>query len=166
MQLADGVGGAAVSFGFFGVVGEFAFHQKHEPVGLLRQLGELALVITAARLQVINADAGEVAGDNVARTFFFLERQKIFAGLTECCVEVFAFALMFDDEFAGDEAVDEALRAAELLDRLFVDGGTFCTDAEALIKTQPESLRLAAFVARSLLLFGKSGKAFADFVAG
>ena len=122
--------------------------------------------ITASRLQVINTNAGKVAGDDVARTFFFFERQKIFAGLTECCVEIFAFALVFDNKFAGDEAIDEALRAADLFNRLLVDSGTFCTDAEALIKTQPESLRLAALVARSLLFFGKNSETFADFVAG
>ena len=65
-------------------------------------------MVTAARLQVINTNAGEVAGDDVAQTFFF-KRQKIFAGLTECCIKVFAFALVFDNKFAGDKTIDEAL---------------------------------------------------------
>lgn len=104
-------------------------------------------MVAAARLQVVDADAGEVAGDDVAWTFFFLEREEILAGLVESGIEVFAFALVFNDEFAGDEAVDEALRTAQLLDGLLVDGGALRTDAEALIKTQPEGLRLAAFVA-------------------
>mgnify|MGYP003505858196 CR=1 FL=1 len=86
--------------------------------------------------------------------------------LAEGGIEVFALALVFDDEFTGDVAVDEALCATKLLDRLFVDDGAFCTDAEALIKTQPEGLRLAAFVAGVLLFLGESGEAFADFVAG
>ena len=104
------------------------------------------MMVATTRLQVIDADACEVAGDDEARAFFFLERQKIFAGLIESGVEVFAFALVFDDELARDEAVDEALCAAEFFDGLLIDGGTFRTDAEAFIKTQPEGLRLAAFV--------------------
>ena len=53
---------------------------------------------------------------------------------------------MFDDELAGDEAVDEAVIAADLLDGLFVDGCALCTDAEAFIEAKPEGLRLGFLV--------------------
>ena len=92
-------------------------------------------MITTARLQVVEADAREVAGDDVARALCFLEGEEIFTGLVERSIQVFARAFVFNDELARDEAVDEALRAAEFFHRLFVDGGALRTDAEAFVKT-------------------------------
>ncbi len=133
VQLADGVGGIAVDGRFFDDLRGFVFEQKAEPVGLARQSFERGFPVLAFA-QVVQADAGEVGGDDVARALGLGQGDEVIGGLIEGFVEIFAPAFVFDDEFAGDEAVDEAARAAELVHGLFVDGGRLGANAKTLVE--------------------------------
>lgn len=79
--------------------------------------------------------------------------------------QVAALALLFDDQGAGPEQVDEAVgaRGVERADALFVDGDLFAGDAEDPEELVVEGLGLALLVALALPVLSEAGGVGADF---
>nr|WP_288127215.1 hypothetical protein [Thiomonas sp.] len=158
------IGRLAVDLRFLGDLGGFILQQKAEPVGALGKLPQGAFVRGIAA-QVGQPEAREVGRDDVARALGFGQRGEIVGGLIEGGVQALAPALVFDDQQAGHEAVDEAVAAADLRHLLFVDGGGLRADAEAFIEPRPEQLGVGILARRISPLLGKSRQAAANFVA-
>ena len=119
-----------------------------------------------AVFQVVETDAREVRCDDAARALGLGKRDEVVRRLVKRLVQVFAQALVFDDQLAGDKAVNEASRAAKFVHGLFIDRGGLWPDAEALIEPGPEQLRIGGLAVGASPGLGEGGQAAADFDAG
>jgi hypothetical protein len=125
---------------------------------------------SAFRFQVMQSDAGEVRDDDVPRNFFLAsfaqEVMDIREGLRFSRTKVLASALVFDEEDAGPEEVDECEIAREFADGLLEarDGAT--TDPEGLEELVPESLLVGCLAPCARPVTGETDCVLSDLVPG
>ena len=126
---------------------------------------EVALVVG---LQIVDGDAGEVGEDDVAGDFLLAtladEIADVAEGLGLRLAEVATEALVFDQQDAGPEEVDEAAVAGDLLDRLLKAGHELATQAEDLEELVPEGLLVGGLPRGARPFAGEADGVLADFV--
>ena len=100
------------------------------------------------RGQAVHAKAGEVADDDDLGQIALGPAGKVVQRLLKGAVQVLAARLVLDQQHAGPEQIDKALRGAELLDVELEGGDALVGDAENLEKINPEGLGLGVFAGR------------------
>ena len=119
-----------------------------------------------AFLPVEQLERLEIAQQLVAGTIPFGQRVEVRAGLLARGGQVTAGALLFDQQHARPEQVDEAGGVVEPLDVLLVPCNGASLDAEDLEERVVEALRLALLIRGAGPLAGEVGGAGADLVPG
>ncbi len=120
--------------------------------------------------QIVQRDAGEIGNDHVLRDFvaaaFARQILDVVHRLGVGLAEVFAAALVLGEQDRLPEEVDEAVVAAEVLDRFLEAGHVAAGEAEDLEELVPERLRLGVLARFGGPFAGKREGAAADFVPG
>jgi hypothetical protein len=134
-----------------------------EAADVLVQVGKCELRLVAA-LQIRHAQAREVGHEDVARQVALLQPREVVERLSVRTRQRPPARLVFDDQRARPEQVDEALGAAVLLDCMLEAGEPTTRQAENGEELVPERLRLGALVARVTPLLGEGDGAALDLV--
>ena len=138
---------------------------KFDGNAVIVEKGEIALVVW---FQIVERDAGKIGDDDVARDFvaaaFAREVLNVAEGLRFGLAEVFATALVFDENDAAPEEVDVAVVAGDSLYRFLEAGDGAARDAENIEKFVPEGLLFGLFALDSGPFLGEGDGAVANFV--
>lgn len=117
--------------------------------------------------EVMEGDTGEIGEDEVGGGFFGAvgigEVVDIADGLSVGFVEVLAAGLVFGDEGAGPEEVDEFVLALEVFDGFFEGGDEFSGASEDGEEFVPEGLGIGAFAGGVFPFLGETEGVWADF---
>ena len=106
----------------------------------------------------------EVAHQDVARALAFRQRVEILPGLFVSFAEIAPGALLFDEEHARPEQVDETRAVVQLGDMRFVARDVPTPHPEHVEEGVIETLRLALLVGRVLPVFSEGSGAGANLV--
>ena len=105
-----------------------------------RELGRVSI-----RFKVVEADAGEVRDDDVAREVALLQAVEVVGGLMEGAIKIKAARFVLDEDDAFPEQVDEAAFAVGFDHGLFKCRDTAAGYAEDQEESVPEGFRLSVF---------------------
>ncbi len=122
------------------------------------------------RFEIVEDEVGEIGNEHIARDFlptiFPGEVFDVGKGLGLREVEVFAVALVLNQQTTTPEEVDRAFVAFQVADILLKGGDGSATQTENVEEVVPESLFLGALGAITRVLARKADGAVADFVPG
>lgn len=122
------------------------------------------------RFEVVNGDALKIGNNEVAGAIFalpgFLQSPDVGHGLGAGFPEVFARALVLNEEGAGPQEVNAAPVARELLYRLLEAGDHPALDSEDIEEVIPKGLALGGFPRLAHPLLREGDGAVFDFVPG
>src|SRR5690606_11056017 len=136
-----------------------------EASDLARQVGQGELHRLAVAVQVVQAEAGEVADQHVAREFGVGDAGEVVGGLLVGRVQVAPGALVFGQHHAGPEHVDAAVLAAAEAPGLLLEHRNAATiDAEHIEEVVPERLCFRALGGNPGPFLGEGARAAAALV--
>ena len=115
-------------------------------------------------VQVVKLEGLEVAHQDEARALAFWQRVEILPGLFVRFAEIAPGALLFDQQHAGPEQVDEARTVVELRDMRLVSRDVPTPHPEHVEEGVVETLRLALLVGRVFPILREGGGADANLV--
>ena len=134
-----------------------------EEVNLLRQLAQRE-VMHLVVVEVVQLEAPEVADEHVARQLVVAEPREVLLRLSVGAGQVFAAALLLDEQGAFPEQVDVAVARIELLDALLEARHLAALHAEDLEEGIKETLGVGVFRFGVLPLVRKARGAVANVV--
>ena len=117
-----------------------------------------------ALVQIVKLEGLEVAHQDEARALAFRQRVEILPGLFVRFAEIAPGALLFDEQHARPEQVDEARTVVEPRDMRLVSRDVPTPYPEHVEEGVVEALRLALLVGRVLPVLGKDSGAGANLV--
>ena len=165
VQPAHALGGLHVDRIFLLVGPGLVAADEAEAADLAMQVGERELDRRVAAVEVVQAEALEVADQDVLRLLGFGQAGEVVGGLVEGGVKVRARALVLGQHHAGPEQVDAALGlAGEAPGLLFVHGHAAALLAEDVEEVVPEALRLGALGGLAVPFARERAGAVPDFV--
>lgn len=144
MQLAQLLGGPDIDRCLFAETARLVTGHEAEELHVLVQVGEVEIMLGAG-VEVVQAEPGKVGDHDVAGQVALLQTGEVVEGLGGCPVEVFAAALVFDEQDALPQQVDVAALAVALLDRFLEAGDAAPGDTEDIEEGIPECLGLGIF---------------------
>ncbi|MBJ6979835.1 MULTISPECIES: hypothetical protein [unclassified Luteimonas] len=145
VQAAHALGSLHVDRVFFLVRARLVAADEAEAADLPVQVGQRELHVRLPAVEVMQAEALEIADQDVLRLLGFAQAGEVVGGLVEGGVQVHAGALVLGQHHAGPEQVDASLGGAgETLRLLLVHGHAAALLAEHLEEVVPEALRLGA----------------------
>ena len=112
-----------------------------------------------AVLKVVELKGLEIAQQDVSRQVDILQPREVVEGLGLCLLQITASALLFDQEHAAPEKIDEAAFVAEIADRLLKGRNAPNRDPKDLEEVAIEQLGLSLFIAFPFPVPRKCGRA-------
>ena len=115
-------------------------------------------------VQIVKLEGLKVAHQDVARALAFRQRVEILPGLFASGLQVAPGALLFDEQHARPEQIDEPRAVVQLRDMRLVARDVPPPHPEHVEESIVEALRLSLLVGRVFPVFGESGGAGAHLV--
>jgi hypothetical protein len=163
VQAAHALGGADVDRVLVLEGAALVAGDEAEQADVPRQFLQRELLLRAL-VQVVQAKAGEVRDQHVARQVAVLEAGEVVAGLAVGADQVLAARLVLDQEDALPQQVDEPAGAVLAPDRHFEAGDPAPVHAEHVEERVPEGLGLGAFGRLALPLLGERDRPRLDLI--